>query len=135
MISVIAQESGDLRNNPVTKKLEIYINEIISLDYDTTKTGDYYFKENKLTKWCNFDSLYEKHGDTFDYYWGSLNLSYIMYHRKLFNFFMEERESTKPRLRKISYVDSAYVNGVEKEIGRSEYYIYETDGSDVEVYK
>jgi len=35
----------------------------------------------------------------------------------------------------ISYTDSAYINGKKKEIGKYEYYIYETDGSDVEIYK
>ena len=91
-----AQEHGDLRNNPNTKALEIYVDVILSVDWDTTKTGDYYYyKENKLTKWCNVDSLYEKHGDTFSYYLGSLDLSYIRYQRKIFDLFMEEMKGKK----------------------------------------
>jgi len=92
---VKAQGTGELRNNPTTQALEIYLDVVLSLDWDTTETGYDYYKENKFTKWCNVDSLYEKHGKWFRHSWGLVDLGYIIWQRKLFNLFTKEKQGKK----------------------------------------
>jgi hypothetical protein len=130
MFPAMAQETGDLRNNTKTKELEIYINEMLSIDWDTTKAGDWYYRKNTINKWCNFDSLYKANGGEFRYFLGSLDIGFIAWFKNLFNLLMEEREF-KHNVNKIIPKLEGILDSL-----KTDKSIYERDRKDdVEIYR
>ena len=89
------QENCDLRNNPKTGEIEIYIDVVMKsyfmpIEVIDSKGRIWKYSEDRLTQWCNVDSLYNIHGEIFKYAWGVISLQNIINMRKYFELFMLE---------------------------------------------
>jgi hypothetical protein len=88
-----AQETGELRNNPITKEIEIFINETNeSIEWQEGK--DYWtVKVDSIKQWCNVDSLYKANGGNYQFGWVTINLAEIVWQKKLYELFSKENKS------------------------------------------
>lgn len=96
-LPVVGQDNCDLRNNIQTGELEIYI-DVVMESYSVSEDSIgmvWRYHEKRFTQWCNVDSLYAIHGETFKYEWGAINLQYLIDLKKYFKLFMVEWEGKK----------------------------------------